>query len=357
LYLVSSNQHIKETTMKVGYVYNPIYLKHDTGEHVENAGRLEAIISYLEQTGLKSQLTLIEPRAASVEELALVHHREHIRHIQDVARKGGGWLDPDTVMSPDSYEVALYAAGGVIRAVEAVMDGEVNSAFALVRPPGHHATSHRAMGFCLFNNIAIATQHALAKYKLERILITDFDVHHGNGTQEAFYDNPRVMYISTHEYPFYPGTGSVGETGSGAAEGATINIPLPAGCGDSEYLQVFEQIIVPAARRFNPQLILVSTGYDCHWADGLAMMQVSVTGFGQMVRIIKGLADELCGGRLIFVLEGGYNLNALAASVKATFDVLLGNSVSDPLGQSPRSFGVPGIDNLIKAIKEIHHPP
>jgi acetoin utilization deacetylase AcuC-like enzyme len=214
------------------------------------------------------------------------------------------------------------------------------------------------MGFCLFNNIAIAAHYALAKYKLERILIIDFDVHHGNGTQEAFYDNPRVMYISTHQYPFYPGTGSVEETGGGAAQGTTINIPLPAGCGDSEYLQVFEQIIVPAARRFQPQLILVSAGYDTHWADPLAMMQVSVTGFGQMAKIIKELADELCGGRLVFTLEGGYNLNALAASVKATFDVLLGsNSIDDPLGGSPRSPGALNIDRLIGAIKKIHKLP
>ena len=344
--------------MKVGYVYDPIYLKHDTGQHVENAARLEAIISHLEQTGLKQQLTLVEPRAASVEELSLVHQKQYIEHIQDVARKGGGWLDPDTVMSPDSYEAALYAAGGVIRAVEAVMDGEVGSAFALVRPPGHHATPRRAMGFCLFNNIAIAAEHALARYKLERILIIDFDVHHGNGTQEAFYDSPQVMYISTHEYPFYPGTGGVDETGSGEAKGATINIPLPAGCDDGEYLQVFEQIIVPAAKRLNPQLILVSAGFDPHWADGIALMQVSITGFGQMTRIIKGLANELCGGRLVFSLEGGYNLNALAASVKATFDVLLGDtSIGDPLGQSPRSFGAPNIDRLIEAIKEIHRLP
>jgi acetoin utilization deacetylase AcuC-like enzyme len=344
--------------MAVGYVYDSIYLKHDTGQHVENARRLEAIISHLEQIGLKQQLTLVEPRAASVEELALVHQKQYIEEVQEVARKGGGWLDPDTVMSPDSYEVALYAAGGVIRAVEAVMDGEVTSAFALVRPPGHHATSRRAKGFCLFNNIAIATQHALTRYKLERILIIDFDVHHGNGTQEAFYDNPRVMYISTHEYPFYPGTGSIEETGGGAAQGTTINIPLPAGCGDNEYLQVFEQIIVPAARRFNPQFILVSAGYDSYWADPLAMMQVSVTGFGQMARIVKGLADELCGGRLVFTLEGGYDLKALAASVKATFDILLGGtSIDDPLGQSPHRFGVADIDRLIGAIKEIHKLP
>jgi len=344
--------------MEVGYVYDPIYLKHDTGEHVENAGRLEAIISRLEETGLKQQLTPIKPRIASVEELSLVHQKQHISHIQDVAKKGGGWLDADTVMSPDSYQVALYAAGGAIVATEAVMDGKVNSAFALVRPPGHHATPRQAMGFCLFNNIAVAAEHALTRYKLERILIIDFDVHHGNGTQEIFYDHPGVMYISTHEYPFYPGTGSVEETGRGAAKGATVNIPLPAGCGDNEYLQVFEQIIIPAARRFEPQLILVSAGYDAHWADGIALMQVSVSGFAQMARIIKGLANELCDGRLVFSLEGGYHLGALAASVKATFDTLLGNSGSDdPLGQSPRSFTAPKIDRLIRAIKEAHALP
>ena len=342
--------------MKVGCVYHPIYLKHDTGQHVEIAKRLEAIMSHLEQTGLKQQLTPIEPCPASVEELSSVHQEQYISHIQDVAQRGGGWLDADTVMSPGSYEAALYAAGGVIRATEAVMNGEVGSAFALVRPPGHHATSRRAMGFCLFNNVAVATKYALAKYNLERIAIIDFDVHHGNGTQETFYDSPQVLYISTHQYPFYPGTGSVEQIGSGEAEGTTVNIPLQAGCGDSEYLPVFEQIITPVTRRFKPQLILVSAGYDTHWADELALMQVSTTGFAQMVRIIKQLADELCSGRLVFTLEGGYNLTALATSVKATFDVLLGNTdIEDSLGQSPQHFGVPGIAPLIKVIKEIHN--
>ena len=342
--------------MKVGFVYDSIYLKHDTGQHVENAKRLEAIISHLEQTGLKQQLIPIKPGAASIEELSLVHHKQHISYIQDVAQRGGGWLDADTVMSPNSYEVAVYAAGGAIRATEAVMDGEVNSAFALVRPPGHHATPQRAMGFCLFNNVAIATKYALAKYKLERILIIDFDVHHGNGTQAAFYDNPQVLYISTHQYPFYPGTGSIDETGVGEAKGTTVNIPLPAGCGDAEYLQTFEQIVVPVAKWFKPRLILVSAGYDLHWADGIAMMQVSVTGFTQMVKIIKELADELCNGHLVFSLEGGYNLTALSASVKATFDVLLGNTnIEDRLGQSRHRFPAPSITPLIKAIKEIHN--
>ena len=340
--------------MKVGLVYDPIYLKHDTGQHVENANRLEAIVSHLEQTGLKQQLTPIKPRPATVEELSLVHHKQHISHIQEAAQKGGGWLDADTVMSSSSYDAALYAAGGAIKATELVMNGEVASAFALVRPPGHHATPRRAMGFCLFNNVAIAAEYARAEYGLEHILIIDFDVHHGNGTQETFYDNPQVLYVSTHQYPFYPGTGSIKETGNGIAKGTTVNIPLPAGCGDTEYEQVFEQIIMPAAKRFEPQLILVSAGYDSHWADELALMQVSVSGFAQMVKTIKELADETCNGRLVFSLEGGYNLTALAASVKTTLDVLLGNTnITDPLGQPPR-FATPGINHLIKEIKEVH---
>jgi len=340
--------------MKVGFVYDPIYLKHDTGHHPENAQRLEAIISHLEQTGLSQQLTPIQPRPATLEELSLVHHEPYISHIREVAQKGGGWLDVDTVMSADSYDAALYAAGGVIKATEAVSNGEVNSAFALVRPPGHHATPQRAMGFCLFNNLAIAAKYALSKY--ERILIVDFDVHHGNGSQEVFYHEPQVMYISTHQYPHYPGTGSIEETGSGTARGTTVNIPLPGGSGDADYQQVFAQIVVPAAQRFEPQFILVSAGYDAHWTDELAMMQASTTGFAQMVKIIKGLADELCNGRLVFSLEGGYNLTALATSVKATFDILLGKpNIEDPLGQAPYPWDTPGITPLIKTIKEIHN--
>jgi acetoin utilization deacetylase AcuC-like enzyme len=341
--------------MKVGYVYDPIYLKHDTGHHPEKAQRLEAIISHLEQTGLKQQLLPIEPRAATIEEIALVHSKQYISHIQKVVESGGGWLDIDTVTSPGSYDAAVYAAGGVIRATEVVMDREVGSAFALVRPPGHHATATQAKGFCLFNNIAIAAKYALNKYKLKRIAIIDFDVHHGNGTQDTFYGDPKVLYVSTHEFPLYPGTGRIEETGSGEGRGATVNIPLPAGTGDAEYLEVFDQIIVPVVRRFSPQLVLVSAGYDAHWSDPLAMMAVSVTGFARMTGIIKGLADELCGGRVALTLEGGYPLDALAASVKATFDVLLGNTdIEDPLGQSQRSFKPPDISPLIKEIKGIH---
>ena len=320
---------------------------------MENAARLQAINEHLEQTGLKQRLVAVDPRAASEDEIALVHSRKHISHVRDVAGAGGGWLDPDTVMSSGSYEAALYAAGGAIRAAEAVMDGELGSAFALVRPPGHHATPRRAMGFCLFNNVAIAARHALARYRLGRVLVIDFDVHHGNGTQDAFYDSAEVMYISVHESPFYPGTGAIEETGAGAGRGTTMNIPLPAGCGDAEYLAVFEQVIVPAVRRFAPQLILVSAGYDLHRDDNMALMEVSTAGFGGMVAIIKQLADEMCGGKMVFTLEGGYNPNALAGSVKATFDVLVGIPPDgDLMDKAPSP--APQIERIIESVRRVH---
>lgn len=348
--------------MSVGYVYDPVYLEHDTGQHVENARRLVAIMTCLEESGLKEQLDYIRPRAATADEVALVHSPELIARIQIMAKQGGGWLDPDTVMSAESHRAALYAAGGLIRATEVVLD-RGGSVFALVRPPGHHATSNQAMGFCLFNNVAIATRYAQSRYGLERIAIIDFDVHHGNGTQDIFYEEPRVLYISAHEYPLYPGTGTMEETGSGDGKGTTINIPLPAGSGDDEYLYAFEQVIVPAVRRFTPQLVLVSAGYDPHWSERLAMMEVSVTGFARMTGVIKGLADELCDGRLVFALEGGYPLDSLAASVRATFDVLLGNpDIKDPLGQPQpgfkmRGFKQPDITSLIAQLKQLHNLP
>jgi acetoin utilization deacetylase AcuC-like enzyme len=341
--------------MKAGFVYDPIYLQHDTGAHPENSKRLETIITHLEQTGLKERLTLIRPRPATTEELMLVHHESLLAHVKEVAQRGGGWLDPDTIVSPTSYDAALYAAGGVIEAVTAVMGRQVSGAFALVRPPGHHATRRQAMGFCLFNNIAVAAKYALEKLGLERLAIIDFDVHHGNGTQETFYDSSNVLYVSTHQYPHYPGTGRVEEMGRGEGIGTTVNIPLPAGCGDAEYEQVFERIVIPFTRRFRPQFIMVSAGYDGYWEDPLAMMQLTVSGFARIASIIKGLADELCHGRLVFSLEGGYHLAAQAASVKATFEVLLGEtSIEDPLGKPPREFTLSGVDSLIKKVRETH---
>jgi acetoin utilization deacetylase AcuC-like enzyme len=212
-----------------------------------------------------------------------------------------------------------------------------------------------AMGFCLFNNIAIAARHLLASDGLKRVMIIDFDVHHGNGTQYEFYHDREVLYLSTHEYPFYPGSGATTETGEGAGSGFTVNIPLPGYCRDEEYLQAFEKIVVPVARRFRPQFLLVSAGYDAHWADSISMMQVSTTGYAHMSRIIKGLADELCGGHLAFVLEGGYHLEALATSVRATLDALSGiNDIADPLGQPENVWRVPDIEERLNEIKQIH---
>jgi acetoin utilization deacetylase AcuC-like enzyme len=342
--------------VKAGLVYDPIYLEHDTGDHVENSQRLVAAMSYLKETGIKEKLTCLSPRPASLKELEMIHTTEYISYVKSKAEKGGGWLDPDTVMSPKSYEAALYAAGGFMVAVEAVSKVEVDSAFALVRPPGHHALRDRAKGFCIFNNMAIAAKFALSKFSLNRILIADFDVHHGNGTQDAFYADPKVLYFSTHQYPFYPGTGWMDETGTGEGQGTTVNFPMAAGWGDEEYLRAFNEVLVPVARRFQPQLILVSAGFDTHWADPLAMIRVSVKGFAQMVMVLKELAAELCQERLVFTLEGGYNLQVVASSVKAVFDVLLGNSeVDDPLGKASMARKPEGFDKHIEAIKRIHH--
>jgi acetoin utilization deacetylase AcuC-like enzyme len=341
--------------MKTGIVYDPIYLKHDTGQHPENYHRLEAIMAMLENTGLIIEITQVEARPASIYEIALVHEKQHINRVQEIALRGGGWLDPDTAMSSESYDAALVAAGGAIAAAEAVMNGEVNNVFALPRPPGHHAMPTHAMGFCLFNNIAVATKMVLLKYQLERIAIIDFDVHHGNGTQEAFYDSPNVLYISTHEYPFYPGTGSEQETGKGEGKGYTINVPLPAYSGDSVHLPVYQEIVVPAVRRFKPQLILSSAGYDGHWSDPLAMMKLSITGYARIVRIIKELTDELCEGRLVLTLEGGYNLNVLTSSVKATFDILMGKTdIEDPIGRTRDELDENRVADLMLRVKKLH---
>jgi acetoin utilization deacetylase AcuC-like enzyme len=335
--------------VKVGVVYDPIYLGHDTGEHPENAQRLEAIVQRLKETGLWEKLIHIVPRPATLKELLRVHSESHIRSVKELAESGGGQIDADTVVSEHSYEAALYAAGGVESAVDAVMGGEVVYAFALVRPPGHHATRSQAMGFCLFNNVAVAAAHALDKYKLQRILILDFDVHHGNGTQDIFSNEPRVCYISVHQSPLYPGSGSMKERGAGNM----FNVPIPPGCGDGEYERVYDEIVAPVTRRFKPEFILVSAGFDAHWAESLASMCLSISGYAQITRRIKALAHECCGGKVVFSLEGGYNLAALAGGVKAMLDVLMGNEkIEDKLGVCPPGEKLPDIAPLLARLKE-----
>jgi acetoin utilization deacetylase AcuC-like enzyme len=335
--------------MKVGLVYDSLYLNHDTGRHVEKASRLTATV------GLLERLAVIAPRAATWGELTLVHSESHIERVQSACATGGRWLDGDTFASPDSYEVALYAAGGLLRAVDAVLSGEVDSAFALVRPPGHHATKDQAMGFCLFNNIAIAAKYARQNHGLERVLIADFDVHHGNGTEDTFYEDPSVLYFSTHQYPHYPGTGFVADEGAGAGKGYTVNVPLPAFCGDSQYDRAYREILMPLARRFQPELIMVSAGYDTHWADPLSSMQLTVDGFANIAGILRELADELCGGRLLFTLEGGYNLEALSQGIRATLEVLLGTPITpDPVGKPREATRPINLDSLYADIVSRH---
>ena len=341
--------------MTTGLVYDPIYLKHDTGAHVENYQRLVATMEVLKESGTLEKVTGISPRAANIGELSLVHSDQHIDRVESYSTRGGGWLDGDTVTSPDSYTVALYAAGGALRGLDAVITGEVDHVFSLIRPPGHHATPNQAMGFCLFNNIAIAAKYAIQNYGLERILIADFDVHHGNGTEEIFYGDPGVLYFSSHQYPHYPGTGYINDDGYGEGKGTTVNIPLPAFCGDAEYHRTYEEILIPVARRFQPQLILVSAGYDVHWADQLSAMQLTVAGFADIVRIIKEAADELCQGKLLISLEGGYDFKALSFSIRATLEVLLGETLSeDPLGPPMGAMGPRNVDDILEQVEGLH---
>jgi len=341
-------------TLKTAYVYHPIYLEHNQPSHPENARRLERILNVLEEKGVLERLTLLEPRPATEEELLQVHTARHIESVRQVAERGGGHMDADTYVSPRSFEAAKMAAGGLIRAVEAVLAGDATNAFALIRPPGHHATPSRAMGFCLFNNVAIAARTALAMDGVRRVFLADFDVHHGNGTQDIFADDPDVFYFSTHQYPYYPGTGATHEIGHGAGEGSVLNVPLPVGVGDRGYTKIFRELVWPLTKRFDPDLILVSAGYDGHWDDPLASMNLSVSGYATLERELIEMADQLCDGRAVFTLEGGYHLNALAYGVLNAFYALLGeDDVVDPLGPSPRS--EPSIDALIEDLKGLHN--
>ena len=343
--------------MKIGYVFHPSYLLHNTGAgHPESAARLESVMAHLKSSGLLNRLVKVEARRASREEISLVHTTFYQKQIASICSAGGGSLDADTILSAGSCDAAEYAAGGAVAAVEAVMAGSVGKCFALVRPPGHHAFADRGSGFCIYNNIAIAARYARAKFGLKRLAIIDFDVHHGNGTQALFDDNPATMYVSVHQSPLYPGSGGVNDIGVGEAAGTKVNIPLPPGCKDAEYIKVYDEIVMPAVRRFGPELLLVSAGYDAHANQPLAEMRLTAAAYAAMTDRIVRLAEECCGGKAVFCLEGGYNLEALARSAAVTFEVLLGESTVAEIAAEPVEyvFGSPDISGLIAELKRIH---
>ncbi len=306
---------------------SPRWRDHDTGAHPENAGRLVAIDAELTRRGLLANRPDIPFAAAPDEAIARVHDPRYITGLREFAAQGGGWLDADTAVGPGSVDIAALAAGAGIAAVDAALDDRARRGFVLARPPGHHATPGRGMGFCLFNSIAIAAAHALDR-GLQRVLIVDWDVHHGNGTQDAFYDTDQVLFISIHQYPHYPGTGAASERGAGRGAGYTINLPLAAGAGDADYRKLGEEIILPAARAFRPQLVLVSAGFDAHAADPLGDMRLTADGFAALARQVAGVAAECADGRIVAMLEGGYDPGALAASVAATLAALDGEDAS-----------------------------
>ncbi len=319
-----------------GLVYHSAYLNHDTGTyHPECPTRLRSVLSGLDRSGLRAELTAISPAEVAPVWLEKVHTPRHLSQVQRavlMADLSPVHLDQDTPVSGGSGEAASRAAGGVIAALDRVADGRVDNAFCLVRPPGHHAEPDRVMGFCLYNSVAVAARYAQQALGLHKVLIIDWDVHHGNGTQAAFWNDPGVFYCSTHQYPHYPGSGAADDIGEGDGLGTTLNLPLAAGAGDREMLDALERQLLPAAAAFGPDVILISAGFDAHQADPLAHLCVTTDGFARLTELALDLAQRLCGGRLVSVLEGGYDLDALADSVHAHLAVLSGHSASGMTG-------------------------
>ncbi|MBA2454874.1 MAG: histone deacetylase [Chloroflexia bacterium] len=303
-------------------IWSTEYQRHDTGAHPESPERIGALERALTTAGMFGDREVYAPQPAPVEAVTAVHSPAMVEWVRRMSENGGAWVDPDTFVSPDSYDVALLAAGGAMQAVDLVLEGDAQRAFALVRPPGHHAEPNRAMGFCLFNNVAVAARDAIERHGLQRVAIIDWDVHHGNGTQAIFWEDPAVLFVSLHQYPFYPGSGARHERGAGAGEGFTVNVPLPAGSGDDAYRAALSDVVSPAVAAFEPQMIIVSAGFDAHGDDPLAQMRLSTNAFREMARVTHELAKQHCEGRLVLVLEGGYNLTALGESVVAVLEVL-----------------------------------
>lgn len=339
--------------MKTGIVYNKIFLEHDQAGHPENSKRLEAIVKELQSSGLWAMTEHLNSSAASIEELKLCHSEEYIKYVERYCMQGGGYLDPDTYANEFSFEATVSAVGSLNNLVEEVIDGKLKNGFALLRPPGHHALSNRSMGFCLFGNVAIAAKWALQKKEINKVAIVDIDVHHGNGTQALTEDDPNILYISTHQYPFYPGTGGLKEIGKGDSEGTILNIPFPPQVSDDGFKRIYDEIVLAKLKKFHPDLLLVSAGYDAHWDDPLANMGLSLAGYSWISNRLIDVAEEFCDSRIIFALEGGYNLKVLSVGVANTIRALLGlKNFEDPLGKSPDN--EPDITSLMKELKQIH---
>jgi acetoin utilization deacetylase AcuC-like enzyme len=309
-----------------GLVYHPAYLEHDMGAgHPESPNRLRTIMDQLERSGTAARVKRIEARRAEDEWILQVHSPSYVAALNaHTPASGRVALDPDTSLSPGSLSAAYFAAGGALAAVDAIMNGEVVHAFCAVRPPGHHAEVDRAMGFCLFNNVAIAARYVQKQYGLTRVLIVDWDVHHGNGTQHTFEQDPSALFFSTHQYPHYPGTGRATERGTGPGEGFTINVPMKPGDGDDEYHAIFMNVLQPAADAFKPEFVIISSGFDAHRDDPLANMGLTEAGYASLTGLVVDIAKRHAQGRLLSALEGGYHLTALAGSVDAHLKALLG---------------------------------
>ncbi|MFN3286610.1 MAG: histone deacetylase [bacterium] len=322
-------------------LYHPDCLLHvPPRPHPEKPERLQAVREALERAELWDRLPREEPEPAGLELLELVHPRGYLDQVRRASRAPGVWLDPDTYGVEGTWRAVTAAAGGAVRAVDAVVRGQASWAFALVRPPGHHAGFGRAMGFCLVNHVAVATRYAQERLGVRRVLVLDWDVHHGNGTQEVFYRDGGVLFASLHQEGWYPGTGAVEETGEGDGEGLTVNVPLPAGVGDEGYRTVFEEVLIPLGDAWKPELVVVSAGFDAHHTDPLGRMQLTEAGFGRLASLLQEAAGRWCGGRVVLVLEGGYDLRGLSRCVEAVLGVLAGVAGPAPAGHPEVPYAV-----------------